>query len=71
MIQVVKKKCCGAIFAACLEPHCYTDKEWLKELKKYVNRGDKVEVIKKEDFKFGGCECDKIKKQEDLFGNVY
>lgn len=45
MIQIIKYKCCGKAFAACREPECYTDDDWLKELKKYVTRGDKVEMV--------------------------
>lgn len=43
MIQVIKYKCCGNIFAAYCEPDCYTDKEWLKDLEsdeKYVGITD-------------------------------
>jgi hypothetical protein len=54
MIQIVKRKCCGSVFAACVEPDCYTDKDWLKNLKEYVNRGDKVEMIESGTLKFGG-----------------
>jgi hypothetical protein len=60
MIQVVKYKCCGKIFAACHEPYCYTDSDWLKNLKKYVERGDTVEMIEHGvKFEFGKCECSK------------
>jgi hypothetical protein len=45
MIQIVKYKCCQRTFAACAEPECYTDKDWLKNLKEYVNRGDTVEMV--------------------------
>ena len=30
-VQVIICKC-GAKFAACVEPDCYTDKDWLKNL---------------------------------------
>lgn len=68
MIQVVKYKCCESVFAACCEPECYTDSDWLKQLKKYVNRGDKVEMV--EDFKFGKCRCNKTSKELDLFSSI-
>jgi|LakMenEpi03Aug12_release.lakeMendotaPanAssembly.Ray.scaffolds.fasta_scaffold4210877_2 hypothetical protein len=68
MIQVIKYKCCGQIFAACQEPECYTDKDWLKELRKYALRGDKVEMMESANMKFGRCECSKVaKKSPDLF----
>lgn len=66
MIQILKYKCCGKIFAACCEPDCYTDKDWLKNLKIYVNRGDKVEMIENgSGFKFGKCECKELPKIEE------
>ncbi len=61
MIQIIKYKCCGAVFAACCEPECYTDSEWTRNLKKYVERGDKVEMIENGTLKFGKCECSKDK----------
>lgn len=57
MVQVIKYKCCGNVFAACCEPECYTDKDWLKDLKKYVKRGDKIEMAESGTFKFKSCEC--------------
>ena len=61
MIQVVKSKCCGTIFAACIEPECYTDKDWLKNLKNYVNRGDKVEMIESGTLQsIKKCDCDVV-----------
>lgn len=57
MIQVIKYKCCGEVFAACIEPECYTDKDWLENLKVYVNRGDKVEMVEDANVKFGRCKC--------------
>ena len=70
MIQIVKYKCCGKIFAGCVEPDCYTDSEWLKNLKKYVNRGDKVQMIENgETFLFERCTCKESKPitEPDLF----
>jgi len=57
MIQVIKYKCCGKIFAACHEPHCYTSRDWLKNLREYVVRGDVVEMIKDANIKFEKCQC--------------
>jgi len=65
MIQTIKYKCCGKIFAACYEPDCYTDKDWLKNLKEYVNRGDIVGLTD-EKIQFGKCECNKSKQQKLL-----
>jgi len=57
--QSIKYKCCGQIFAACCEPECYTDKEWLKDLRKHALKGNKVEVIENDDIQFGRCKCEK------------
>lgn len=66
MIQVIKYKCCGKIFAACCEPECYTDKYWLKSLKQYVTRGDNVEMIPSgQGMRFEKCECEKKAKIEE------
>ncbi|OBW43523.1 hypothetical protein AB670_00053 [Chryseobacterium sp. MOF25P] len=66
MIQVIKYKCCGNIFAACCEPECYTDMDWLKELKKYVERGNKVEMIPNGGvLQFKRCECEKESKSKE------
>lgn len=62
--QVIKYGCCGKVFAAASEPYCYTDKEWQKDLRKYVSNGCTVEMV--ESFEFGNCEC-KPKEQPDLF----
>lgn len=58
MIQTIKCKC-GAVFAASHEPHCYTDKVWLKNLKGYVEkRGCTVEMVHSGgNFKFSECTC--------------
>ena len=48
MIQTIKYKCCGKVFAACTEPECYIDEDWLNELKEYVKQGNKVEMVDKE-----------------------
>lgn len=66
MIQVIKYKCCGNIFAACCEPDCYTDTNWLKDLKNYVESGDKVEMIPSgEGLQFKRCECKKQSKSKE------
>ena len=67
-IQVIKYKCCGGVFAACVEPHCYTDKEWVRELRKYVNEGCTVDLINRGELVWGECKCEK-EKQPELFDN--
>lgn len=66
-IQVIKHPCCDKIFAACVEPDCYTDLDWVKELKKYVIQGKKVDLIEQgQGLQFGKCDC-KEKQQPKLF----
>jgi hypothetical protein len=60
---------CGALFAACLEPECYTDKEWLKDLSKYVKKGCTVDMINTENvgINWGECTCKENKNEPELF----
>jgi hypothetical protein len=44
-IQTIRRSCCNTIFAACCEPYCYTDKDWTKHLKEYVEKGCVVEFV--------------------------
>lgn len=60
MVQIIRYKCCNKVFAACCEPECYTDKDWLSSLKKYVLRGDKVSLLESGGWKFEKCECQSI-----------
>jgi hypothetical protein len=45
MIQVIKHPCCGVVFAACVELHCYQDTEWMRDVRKYSKAGKVVEVV--------------------------
>ena len=73
-VQVRKTKCCGVIRAACLEPDCYTDSEWLKDTRKHVQGGGTVELLEcGSGWTFEKCACEKQKKAEkatteSLFG---
>jgi hypothetical protein len=58
--MIVKNKA-GETIAACLEPQCYTDKEWLKDLAKYTEQGYKSELLSE------GVKPDFSKKQRNLF----
>lgn len=63
MIQVIKKPCCGVVFAACVDPECYTDKDWTTELSKYVKAGNVVEMV--ESSNIGGkCKCKTLEGKE-------
>lgn len=55
--QVVMYKCCEVVFAACMEPYCYTEKTWTRDLAKYVKKGHKVEMIERGELEMGKCKC--------------
>jgi hypothetical protein len=67
-IEVIKYKCCGKIFAACREPHCHTEKDWLLKKREYVLSGDTAEMVEG-NVQFGNCEC-KQKQAPDLFSEL-
>ena len=71
-LQVIKYKCCNKIFAACAEPHFYTDAHWLKDVKNELRRGNIVDTIINEEWKFEKCDCKKKKEssQLNLFNNL-
>ena len=56
-IQVLVCKC-GAKYAACVEPDCYEDSDWLKDLGKCLKDGGTVEIENEEEFKFTSCTCE-------------
>ena len=67
MIQTIKYKCCGKTFAACQEPYCYEDEDWLKNLKRYVSRGDTVQMIEDgQGVQLQKCTCHEEKKSPQL-----
>ena len=66
IVQVIKYKCCGKVFAACREPECYTSKDWQRNLRKDVNEGHKVEMMPIEILQFGKRECDKVTDKNQL-----
>lgn len=62
-IQVIIYKCCGNVFAACRTPECYTDAEWMKDVRKYAKQGHTVEMA--ESCVFGDCKCKAIAKLDN------
>jgi hypothetical protein len=56
---------CGKVFAGCVEPWCYTEKNWTKELAKYVKEGKTVEMRDAGSFKMESCTCFKSEPKED------
>ncbi len=55
--QVIKCKC-GKIYGGAVAPYCYTDKDWLKEMKQALLKdGHKIDLISADDFKFEKCTC--------------
>lgn len=63
MVQLIRCKC-GKVFAAAAEPHCYSDAEWQKEMRKYIKRGCTVEMSNNNDWKFEQCVCETIPKKD-------
>lgn len=67
--QVIICKC-GVMFAASVEPHCYTELVWQRDLRKYVKAGCTVDLIYTDLVKFEQCKCNKTEVdelQEKLF----
>ncbi len=64
MVQIIRCKC-GSVFAACHEPECYTDDDWIADLKAYVLQGSTVGLVKGTDFKFENCICSKLEEQSE------
>lgn len=62
-IQVIKCKC-GSTFSGCCEPECYTDKDYLKELKRYIEKGCTVDMVDKGKFDYQPCRCNTPKEKE-------
>lgn len=59
MIQTISCRTCGKTFAACTEPECYTDDEWIADVKKYVKAGHVVKMVEPGTWSLEGCDCDK------------
>jgi hypothetical protein len=63
MVQSIRCKC-GVIFAGCVEPYCYEDVEWQRNMRKYIKEGCTVEMTGN-DVKLGHCACEnKAKKKK-------
>ena len=43
--QIVRCPDCNNIFAAYLAPHCYTDAEWARDLRKYAKQGMIIDTV--------------------------
>jgi DNA-binding sugar fermentation-stimulating protein len=65
--QIIKCPKCNAVFAACLEPNCYIDKDWLKSLKKYIQEGFEVDYVQQGNLQFSKCTC----KNEPIQGTLF
>ena len=63
---------CGARFAACVEPHCYTDADWQKDVRKYVKRGCTIKMIDASSFRLEKCNCyELVEKTEEAQKNMF
>ena len=56
MIQCIECPC-GKIFAGAVEPHCYTDKDWQRNMRKDVSKGCKVSLKEGNTFTLENCTC--------------
>lgn len=63
MVQVTKCPC-GKVFAACVEPGCYTDAEYQRETRKYIKNGCTVELVESGTWCFEKCTCTDMKPIE-------
>jgi hypothetical protein len=54
--QVVKCRC-GNIIAACIEPECYQDAQWMRDVRNYAKKGYAIDVLDCKSFKFNKCTC--------------
>lgn len=59
-VQIINCRNCGKTFSVWMAPDCYTDDEYLKELKKYSAAGNTIDLVNLGDQKLEGCECDKL-----------
>lgn len=64
LAQVIVCKC-GSKFAACVAPECYTEADWMKDVRKYVKQGCTVEVVEAGSFRFERCKCAELAKQAE------
>ena len=49
---------CGAIIAACMEPLCYQDKDWQKDIRKYSTDGYDIKMVDSAKVRLlFGCTC--------------
>lgn len=68
MIQVIKCKGCGSVFAACREPECWTDKDWQKDVRDYAKQGHIIGMAERGGWTLDGCTCKKV--NVDLFAST-
>ena len=62
--QVVICKC-GSLIAACMEPLCYQDEDWQKDIRYYSQKGYEIKMIGVEEVraKFDDCKCESKQTQ--------
>jgi hypothetical protein len=57
--QIIKYKCCEQIYAACMEPLFYTSRDWQKDVREAIKKGDIVDTVESTVVKFNKCICEK------------
>jgi len=56
-LQTIARPCCGAIYAACCAPECYTESSWIEDVQNALAQGHIVHTYEANGFEFGKCEC--------------
>ena len=56
MIQITKCPC-GKTFAACKEPYCYTDAEYQKDTRAYIEKGCTISMVEPGGWSLEKCTC--------------
>lgn len=60
---------CGNAFAICRAPECYTDRDWQKDVRRYIKGGCTVETLNTkeavEKYSLGNCTCNKTKASKE------
>lgn len=48
---------CGSTIAACLEPECYLEKDWMRDVRMYAKKGYAIEVRECGNIRMEKCTC--------------
>ena len=57
---------CGKVFAACLDPLCYHESDWMRDVRKYSKQGYKVEMRPNDGWEW--CDTRRCKQTSNPLG---